>query len=186
MLLDVRIIQVAHTSDRNTGCAASADFPAFNVYAEEQSILNANQSLVQQIISSGLASPNDPLAILGILHRLGPGFQSLFSSGFALFGGGFTQSALVSGLASTQPEPELLRFARLDQIQLRVGGRRAGNGASGRAIPDPDLVLFEPVAEPAKHSGTDRGGHSSSFRSLLSSLTGTVPNVPMVHIRIWA
>ena len=52
VLLDVRLIQVAHTSTRNTGAQLPQSMSAFNVYAEEQSILNANQSLVQQIISS--------------------------------------------------------------------------------------------------------------------------------------
>src|SRR5208283_976177 len=67
VMLDVRIIQLAHNNQRNTGAQLPQQVTAFNVYAEEQSILNANQSLVQQIISSGLASPGDTLAILGIL-----------------------------------------------------------------------------------------------------------------------
>ena len=60
VVLDVRLIQVAHTSTRNTGVQFPQSITAFNVYAEEQSILNANQSLVQQIISSGLASSERP------------------------------------------------------------------------------------------------------------------------------
>ena len=102
VLLDVRLIQVAHTSTRNTGAQLPQTMTAFNVYAEEQSILNANQSLVQEIISSGLASPNDPLAILAILIASGQVSSSLFSSGFALFGGGLTESALAPG-ATTLP-----------------------------------------------------------------------------------
>ena len=88
VLLEMRLIQLAHTSERNTGAQLPQSIAAFNVYAEEQSILNANQSLVQQIISSGLASPNDPLAILGILIASGQVSSPLLSNGFALFGGG--------------------------------------------------------------------------------------------------
>ena len=71
VMLEVRLIQLAHTNSRNTGVQPPQSITAFNVYAEEQSILNANQALVQQIISSGLASPNDPLAILGLLLASG-------------------------------------------------------------------------------------------------------------------
>ena len=101
VLLDVRLIQVAHTSTRNTGAQLPQTMTAFNVYAEEQSILNANQSLVQQIISSGLASPNDPLAILAILIASGQVSSSLLSNGFALFGGGLTESAIAPGTATS-------------------------------------------------------------------------------------
>jgi len=100
VLLEVRIIQVAHTSTRNTGVQPPQTMSAFNVYAEEQSILNANQALVQQIVSSGLAAPGDTLAILGILLASGQVSSSLFSSGIALFGGGLTQSALAPGKMS--------------------------------------------------------------------------------------
>jgi tetratricopeptide (TPR) repeat protein len=80
VLLEVRLIQIAHTSDRNTGIQPPQTITAFNVYAEEQSILNANQALVQQIISSGLAAPGDTLAILGILLASGQVSSSIFSN----------------------------------------------------------------------------------------------------------
>jgi general secretion pathway protein D len=71
VLVDVKMIQVAHTSQLNTGAQLPPTFSAFNVFAEEQSLLSQNASLVQQIISSGLAASNDPLAILGILIASG-------------------------------------------------------------------------------------------------------------------
>ena len=75
VLLEVKLIQIAHNSERNTGAQLPQQITAFNVYAEEQAILNANQSLVQQIISSGLAAPGDTLAILGILLASGQVLQ---------------------------------------------------------------------------------------------------------------
>ena len=57
VLLDVRLIQLAHTNQRNTGLQLPQQITAFNVYAEEQAILTQNAALVQQIISSGLAAP---------------------------------------------------------------------------------------------------------------------------------
>ncbi len=112
VLIDVRLIQLAHTSQRNTGVQPPQTFSAINVYAEEQSILTANQSLVQQIISSGLAAPGDTLAILGILLASGQISSSVLSNGIALFGGGLTQSALSPGTHDDELQPELLRLAR--------------------------------------------------------------------------
>ena len=71
ILLDVKLIQLAHNRTLNTGVTPPQQVTAFNVFAEEQSILNANQALVQQIISSGLAAPGDTLAILAILLASG-------------------------------------------------------------------------------------------------------------------
>ena len=78
VMLNIRLIQLAHTSQRNTGVQPPQQITAFNVYAEEQSILNPNQALVQEIISSGLAAPGDTLTILGILLASGQVSSSLF------------------------------------------------------------------------------------------------------------
>ena len=135
ILLDVRLIQVAHTSDRNTGAQLPQTIAAFNVYAEEQSLLNANASLVQQIISSGLASPNDPLAILGILIASGQVSSPLLSSGFALFGGGLTQSALVPGSTTFNLSLNSSDSRELDQIQLRLEDGEKGEIKLGEKYP---------------------------------------------------
>ena len=104
VLLEVRIIQLAHTSQRQTGIQPPQQFTAFNVYAEEQSILNANQSLVQEIISSGLASPGDTLAILGILLASGQVSSSLFQNGIALFGGGLDFIRHIARAGDDEPQ----------------------------------------------------------------------------------
>src|SRR5271165_4328068 len=93
---------------------------AVNVYSEEQSILNANQALVQQIISSGLAAPGDTLAILGILIASGQVSSSLLTGGFALFGGGITQSALAPGTVHANFDLNSSDSRELDHLLLRM------------------------------------------------------------------
>ena len=136
VLLDVRLIELAHNSTRNTGAQLPQQITAFNVYAEEQAILNANQSLVQQIISSGLAAPGDTLAILGILLASGQVSSSIFSNGIALFGGGLTLSGLSPGPVDAELESELIRLPRTGPI-LNCGWamEKRGPCASARAIP---------------------------------------------------
>ena len=114
------MIQVAHTGTRNTGAQLPQSISAFNVAAEEQSLLSQNASLVQEIISSGLASSNDPLAILGILIASGQVSSPLLTSGFALFGGGLTESALVPGATKFNLNLNTSDSRELDQIELRM------------------------------------------------------------------
>lgn len=181
VMLDVRIIQLAHTNARNTGAQLPQQVTAFNVFAEEQQILNANQALVQQIISSGLAAPGDTLAILGILLASGQVSSSLFTNGIALFGGGLTLSGLSVGPATFHLNLNSSDSRQLDAINLRLldgqdetihSGTRypilmasySGLGTSGLNIP-----------------GLTAPGTSSGLSSLLSSISGSTASIPQVQ-----
>jgi general secretion pathway protein D len=188
VLLEVTLIQLAHTSDRNTGIQPPQTVTAFNVYAEEQSILNANQSLVQQIISSGLAAPGDTLAILGILLASGQVSSSIFSSGIALFGGGLTQSALSPGSLTANLALNSSNSRELDHMLLRLsdgvtGGSDAAAGTirSGTRYPIQTSSFSSLSASLPNIPGLTGAGSSSGLSSLLSSLGGSVPNVPQVQ-----
>ena len=181
VVLDVRMIQVAHTSSLNTGAQLPQTITAFNVFAEEQSILSANQSLVQQIIASGLASPNDPLAILGILIASGQVSSSLLSNGFALFGGGLTQSALSPGPATVNLNLNSSDSRELDQIQLRLEDGEQGTVKEGSRYPIQTSEFSSLSPNLPNIPGLTGAGSSSSLSSLLSSLTSTAPNIPMIQ-----
>jgi len=181
VVVDVRVIQIAHSSERNTGTQLPQSISAFNVYSEEQSILNANQSLVQEIISSGLASPNDPLAILGILLASGQVTSSLFSGGLALFGGGITQSALSpNGPATFTFNLNSSDSRALDDVQLRLGDGEAGSIKEGTRYPIATSIYTS--ATPGLNiPGLTGAGTSSALSSLISSLGVTTPTVPMIQ-----
>ena len=181
VLLDIRMIQVAHSVTRNTGVTPMQSVNAFNVYAEEQSILNSNQSLVQQIISSGLASPGDTLAILGILLASGQVSSSLFSNGVALFGGGLTASALSPGPTTLNLTLNTSDSRELDQIQLRLGDGEAGTIKEGERYPIQTASYSSLSSSSSNIAGLSGAGTSGNLSSLLSSLTSSVPNIPMVQ-----
>ena len=181
VVLDVRMIQVAHSYTRNTGVSPPQSITGFNVYTEEQSILNANQSLVQQIISSGLASANDPLAILAILIGSGQVTSSIFSNGIALFGGGTT-------LSGVSPTPITVNLAlnssdsrELDDIQLRLGDGEDGTIKEGERYPIQTASYSSLSSGLGSIAGLTGAGSSSSLSSLLASAASAVPNVPMVQ-----
>lgn len=181
IVVDVRVIQVAHTSERNTGVQPPQSISAFNVYSEEQSILNANESLVQEIISSGLASPDDPLAILGILLASGEVSSSLFSGGLALFGGGLTESALSpNGPATLTFSLNSTDSRALDNVELRLGDGEAGTVKEGTRYPI-QTSIYTSASSGASIAGLTGAGTSSALGSLLSSLSTTSPTVPMIQ-----
>ena len=73
VLLEVRIYEIQRTRNLNVGVQLPQQFNAFNLNTEIQSVLNNNQQLIQEIVSSGLANANDLEAIAAILHRFRPG-----------------------------------------------------------------------------------------------------------------
>jgi Flp pilus assembly secretin CpaC len=181
VLLDLRVIQIAHTSEHNTGVQLPQTVSAFNVYSEEQSILNANASQVQEIISSGLAAPGDTLAILGILLASGQVASSLFSNGIALFGGGLTQSALAPGAVTMNFNLNSSDSRQLDNIQLRLGDGEEGKFRMGERYPIQTSAFSSLLGSSSSIAGLAAAGTSGSLTSLLSSLTGGASTIPMVQ-----
>ena len=188
VLLEVTLIQLAHTNELSTGVQPPQSVSAFNVYAQEQSLLNANQSLVQQIISSGLAAPGDTLAILGILIASGQVSSSLFSNGFALFGGGITSSALSPGTVTANLNLNSSDSKELDHMLLRMSdaassGTDAASATvrSGTKYPIQTSSFSSLSPSVPNIPGLTGAGTSGSLSSLLSSLGSSVPNIPQVQ-----
>jgi general secretion pathway protein D len=181
LMLDVKMIQVAHTRGQNTGAVPPQAITAFNVYTEEQSILNANQALVQQIISSGLAAPGDTLAILAILLASGQISSPLLSQGFALFGGGITQSALSPGPATANFALNSSDSRELDDVELRLGDGQDGALKLGTRYPIETSSYSSLSGSTPNIPGLNLPGSSSNLSSLLSNLSGNIPNIPQVQ-----
>ncbi|HEX3893015.1 MAG TPA: hypothetical protein VHW46_10625 [Terracidiphilus sp.] len=181
VMLDVRIIQLAHTSQRNTGVQLPQQVTAFNVYAEEQSILNANQALVQQIISSGLAAPGDTLAILGILLASGQVSSSLFSNGIALFGGGLTLSGLSPGPVTLNLNLNSSDTRELDALRLRLADGQDESILSGSRYPILTASFSGLGTNSAAIAGLTTAGTSSGLSSLLASISGSASSIPQVQ-----
>ena len=180
VLLDVKVIELAHTSTRNTGVQPPQSITAFNVYAQEQSILNSNQSLVQQIISSGLASPGDTIAILAILLASGQVSSSIFSNGIVLFGNGLTLSGLSPGPATFNLNLNTSDSRELDDYQIRLQDGEQGTLQSGTRYPITTSSYSSLTPNSSAIAGLTSAGNSSSLTSLLSNLSSAT-NIPMVQ-----
>jgi type II secretory pathway component GspD/PulD (secretin) len=195
VLLEVRMIQLAHTSARDTGVQAPQTMGVFNVAAEAQTVFNANQSLIQQIVSSGLAAPGDYMTILGILLASGQVSNPLLSNGFATFGGSLTgctngltscKGALTTfglspGTATANLNLNSSDSRELDQMQLRLGDGEAATLRTGTRYPIQTSSFSSLGASTATIAGLTGAGSSSSLSSLLASYGGSVPNIPQVE-----
>ncbi len=182
ILLDVKLIQLAHNRTLNTGITPPQQVTAFNVFAEEQSILNANQALVQQIISSGLAAPGDTLAILAILLASGQVSSSLLQNGVILFGGGLTLSGITPKPFTANLNLNSSDSRELDEFQMRLGDGEDGTLKSGSRYPIETSSFSSVGASNLNIPGLNSAGNSGSLSSLLGSLGGgAVPNIPMVQ-----
>lgn len=180
VVLDVRLIELAHKMERNTGLILPQQITAFNVYAEEQAILNANQALVQQIISSGLASPGDTLAILGILLASGQVSSSLFTNGIAVFGGGLTLTGVSTSPVTFNLSLNSSASRMLDQVQLRLGDGQEGTLLDGLRYP---IMMSAYTGQPLSNvniPGLTTAGSSSGLSSLISSLSSVQQTIPQV------
>jgi len=195
VMLEVRMIQLAHTSTRNTGVQAPQSMGVFNVASQAQTLFNANQSLIQQIISSGLAAPGDFMTILGILAASGQVSNPLLSSGFATFGGSLTNctsgvysctgAATTFGLSPGTAKANLnlnsSNSRELDQMELRLGDGEAATLRTGTRYPIQTSSFSSLGAGSSAIAGLTAAGTSSSLSSLLSSYSSSVPNVPQVE-----
>lgn len=181
VLLDVRLIQLANTSARSTGLQFPQQITAFNVYAAEQAILNANQALVQQIIASGLAAPGDTLAILGILLASGQIPGSIFSNGIALFGGGLTLSGVSIGPTTLSLNLNSSASRILDQLQVRLSNGQEGTLRDGLRYPITTSTYSGVFTSGINIPGLTSAGTSASLNSLLSSFAGAGTTVPQIQ-----
>lgn len=185
VMLDVKMYQIDFSQGRNTGAQLPQQMSVFDLAAEEQGILSQNQALVQQIISSGLASANDPLAILALLLASGqvsnPLLQQFLNGGAGIVGGGASATGLTPMNATFNLEINTSDSRELDDVQLRLGNDEKGTIKSGLKYPITTSTLSSSVGTAATIPGLNLPGLSGGLSSLLSSSLASVPSIPMIQ-----
>lgn len=182
--LDVRFIELAHSKTRQTGVQAPQGVQAFNLYTMEQSALSSNASTVSEIISSGLASADDPLAILAILYAAGDlssSASSILANGFATFGGGITESGLSPGSTTVVFNLNSSDSKLLDQIQMHVTDNENATLRMGTRYPIQTSSYSSMATTSSSIAGLTTAGLSSSLSALYSSYLSSSATIPMVE-----
>ncbi len=183
VLVDVRLFSIDKSKTQNIGLQLPQSYTLFNLPSELNSVLQQNQSLVQQIISSGLASAGDTAAIAALLIASGQVSSSILNQPFALFGGGLTESGVsLSGITANLSLNSSDTRA-LDQIQLRLENGEKGTIRSGTRYPIETSNYTSIGASSVSIPGLNSAGLSSTLSGLgvnLNNLSTAQP-VPQVQ-----
>jgi general secretion pathway protein D len=183
VLLDVKIYEVENTRTRLVGVQPPQTTTLFNVPSELNSVISSNASLVQQIISSGLASAGDYAAIAAILIASGEVSSSILSSPFATFGNGLTLTGLASNGLTGNLQLNSADTRSLDQVQLRLDDNAEGTIRSGTRYPITTSSYSSISASSVSIPGITSAGLSSVLSGLgisASSLSSITP-IPQVQ-----
>ena len=137
--LEVKVIQLAHISARETGTTFFQQTGVYNAFSEINSIIQQNQSAVQEIISQGLVANastlQNEITIIAILLASGQLTGTPFNQGFALFGGGLTESLITPGPATLNFSLNSSDTRTLDDIHMRLSDNEAGTFKIGERYP---------------------------------------------------
>jgi Flp pilus assembly secretin CpaC len=185
MQLDVAMYEVDRTKATNMGAIIPTQTNLFNVYSEAASVLQANSSLVQEIISSGLAAPGDWPAILAILIASGQLQSGLLSSPFGIFGGGvFGTTGITYSGGSANLQLNSSDVHSVDQLQVRLVDGEEGVIKVGEKYPIETSSYSSLSGSSLNIPGLSTAGISSTLAglgvnlsSLASAATQAIPQV---------
>jgi len=182
--LDVRLFDIAKTRTVNVGLQLPQQTSVFNIPTELNSVLSSNSSLVQQIISSGLASAGDYAAIAAILIASGQVSNSVLNQPFATFGNGLTYTGIAPGSVTGNLALNSSDSRVLDQMTLRLLDQEESTLKSGTRYPIITSTYSSLAGSSLNIPGLSTPGLSSTLASLgvsassLSSTTNeTIPQV---------
>jgi general secretion pathway protein D len=182
VMIDLKLYAVDKTNQRNIGAQLPQQIGLYNVNAEAQNLVNANQSIVNQAIAQGLipaGSSNITIALALIASGL---VQSTFlSSTVGFFGGGLTATGVT---VNQNPTFNLALNASdtraLNDIQIRVGDRQQATFRIGERFPITTATYS--TASPAQTSalaGVSINGVSAA--SLLNAAVGSPITIPQIQ-----
>ncbi len=183
--LEVRIYEVNKTNSRNIGIQLPQQTTIFNVPTELNKLISQNQSLVDQIISSGLASPGDYLAIAAILIASGQVSGTILSQPLALFGGGLSLTGLTIGDGVTgNLSLNSSEVRALDQMTLRALDQETATIRTGSRYPIITSSYSSLSGNNLNLPGVSNAGRSSALQGLginpsswTAGATQTIPQV---------
>jgi general secretion pathway protein D len=187
VMIEMKLLSVDKSKTVNTGTQTPTSGGIISVAGEAQSIVSANQSLVQELISSGGYVPTGNVATDTVIEALflilsGAVQDAKVSGLVALAGNGLTLTGLYLGSGAT------INFAlsesdtrALDDISMRVGDRQTATLQVGERYPITTATYSSGISSATSSAlaGVSINGVSAS--SLLNQLTGSAATIPQVQ-----
>ena len=178
VLLDVRVYQVNDSRDLNLGTQLPQQFTIFNVPSEIQNLIQSNQSLINQLISSGLVSPGDYAAIAALLVFYGLASGSILSQPFALFGNGLTLSGITFGTVTVNASLNVSTAKQIDHVQLRAENEETSSFLFGSRYP---IITASYSGAPATPNIPGLGGFAGLGANSTNSGLNALAMAPQVQ-----
>jgi general secretion pathway protein D len=182
VLLELKLYSVDITHSRNTGLSLPQQIGAYNVASQAQSLVTANQTIVNQAIAQGLIPATaTTLQIAEYLIGSGVVTSTLLSNTLGIFGGGITTTGVyATGGATLNFGLTASDVRSLDDVQVRVADRQSADFRIGSRYPITTSTYSTGIAATSSSlNGVSINGVSAS--SLLSQLTGgtgtTIPQI---------
>jgi len=133
--LVMRSYLVTSTHTHKAGIEFPTKFTLFNVLTEANKLIQDNASVVEEIISEGLASEGDVLTIASLLIAGGYAGSSVLGSSSVYFGGGRTATGVQFDSASVQTSLQRSKLERLQEQTLLLADGSSGKLRFGQRYP---------------------------------------------------
>jgi general secretion pathway protein D len=133
--LDVHIYEVDQSKETDAGVILPNSATLFNLRSAADSLIANNASLVQQIISEGLASPGNWQEILAALIASGALSGTIFNNPFVVFGGGLTETGMEWNTSAFNMLLNSSYVRSLNEVQLRALDQEEATFRSGERYP---------------------------------------------------
>jgi general secretion pathway protein D len=179
VLFDVTLYELDKTIDNNIGAVLPSSAGIFSIASEAQSLVSANQSLINQAIAGGLLTLNgSPLQNLitevGFLVASGTVTASQYTNLLGTFGGGLTLAGLFLGSSSSFKLALNSSDVRLlDATQIRSSNRQPATFRAGTRYPVVTATYSSGVSSTLASSLSGLNINGTSVSSLLSQYLGS-------------
>jgi general secretion pathway protein D len=183
VMVEVKLYEVDSTHNTDVGGALPTQFSVFNVDQAANSIVNANQALVQQAIAQGLVTPGTSNLVIALaLIKLGLVQSSLASNLIGVIGGGIIQTGISASTNTTFNLSLNSSDSRaLDDVQLRVGDRQPATFREGNKYPITTSTYTTGLSTAASSALSGASINGVPVSSLLQQYAGgssaTIPQV---------
>jgi len=135
VFLQVRTYLVTRKHDRDIGVDLPGEIKVFNVVSEGESLINNNTSVVQEIISEGLASSGDTLTIAALLVAGGYAGNSILGTSSLYFGNGYTTTGVQADGVTANASLTESSSQKLYDATLQIVGDEPGRFKIGERYP---------------------------------------------------
>ena len=180
--VEVRLIAIDTSHTTNIGVQVPQQFSAFNVESEVQSIINNNQSLVQQIIANGLAPAGDLEAIVAVLIASGQVTSPLLNEAFGVFGNGLTLTGVTIPSVTANFALNSSETRMLEDVHLRLQDKDAGTITVGEKYPIETSSYSGLTSSSLSIPGVSSAGLSSELAALgLGGAASSQQPIPQVQ-----